>query len=207
MRLKKSQGFTLIELLIVVAIITILAAIAVPNFLEAQTRAKVTKVKSDMRTVVTALEAYCIDNNSYINPYWPKAPRGRHTFGAWFLIRETRNGNRDGVGRQLTTPVEYISSSGIPLDPFWSYYIKEFGDVWGGGGIAAASFWYAADLVQVLNFGRGGVWYVDIEYWLQSAGPNLIIFAHDTNDIYDPSNGTVSAGDIYYVSGKGPGFL
>src|SRR5687768_125539 len=59
------KGFTLIELLIVVAIIAILAAIAVPNFLEAQTRAKVTRMKADMRSVATALETYAIDNNKY----------------------------------------------------------------------------------------------------------------------------------------------
>ena len=59
------KAFTLIELLIVVAIIAILAAIAVPNFLEAQTRAKVARVMSDQRTYATALETYMIDNNSY----------------------------------------------------------------------------------------------------------------------------------------------
>ncbi len=58
-------GFTLIELLIVVAIIAILAAIAVPNFLEAQTRAKVSRVKADVRSIATALEAYRIDQNLY----------------------------------------------------------------------------------------------------------------------------------------------
>lgn len=63
--MKKLRGFTLIELLIVVAIIAILAAIAVPNFLEAQTRSKVSRAASDMRTLATALEAYFVDNNLY----------------------------------------------------------------------------------------------------------------------------------------------
>ena len=63
--MKRLRGFTLIELLIVVAIIAILAAIAVPNFLEAQTRSKVSRVMTDHRAVATALEAYYIDNNFY----------------------------------------------------------------------------------------------------------------------------------------------
>jgi prepilin-type N-terminal cleavage/methylation domain-containing protein len=63
---RKQGAFTLIELLIVVAIIAILAAIAVPNFLEAQTRAKVSRAKSDMRTLATALESYYVDNNNYV---------------------------------------------------------------------------------------------------------------------------------------------
>jgi type II secretion system protein G len=61
----KNKGFTLIELLIVVAIIAILAAIAVPNFLEAQVRSKVSRAKSDIRTMATALESYAVDNNGY----------------------------------------------------------------------------------------------------------------------------------------------
>ena len=63
--MKKPSGFTLIELLIVVAIIAILAAIAVPNFLEAQTRAKVSRVKADQRSLATAIESYSIDWNTY----------------------------------------------------------------------------------------------------------------------------------------------
>ena len=72
--MKTRVAFTLIELLIVVAIIAILAAIAVPNFLEAQVRAKVSRVKSDMRAVATALESYHVDNNRYI-PFCPACLR------------------------------------------------------------------------------------------------------------------------------------
>lgn len=49
----------------VVAIIAILAAIAVPNFLEAQTRSKVSRARADMRSISTGLESYCIDTNRY----------------------------------------------------------------------------------------------------------------------------------------------
>jgi type II secretion system protein G len=62
------KGFTLIELLVVVAILAILAAIAVPNFLEAMARAKVSRVSSDLRAAATCLEAYRIDNNAYPEP-------------------------------------------------------------------------------------------------------------------------------------------
>jgi prepilin-type N-terminal cleavage/methylation domain-containing protein len=54
-----ARAFTLIELLIVVAIIAILAAIAVPNFLEAQTRSKVCRGMADMRSMATALGGLC----------------------------------------------------------------------------------------------------------------------------------------------------
>lgn len=57
--------FTIFEVLIVMAIIAILSAIAVPNFLEAQSRSKVSRVKADMRSMATGLEAYYVDNNDY----------------------------------------------------------------------------------------------------------------------------------------------
>jgi len=87
---RRFKGFTLIELLIVVAIIAILAAIAVPNFLEAQIRSKVSRAKADMRSVATALEAYFTDNNHYPN----------HSENGWPYY----------ITRQITTPMAYMTS-------------------------------------------------------------------------------------------------
>ncbi len=96
------RAFTLIELLIVVAIIAILAAIAVPNFLEAQVRAKVSRVQNDMRSVATALESYRIDGNSYPVVYPENNWVNGFVDGAFYAF--------------LTTPISYITAG--PKDPF-----------------------------------------------------------------------------------------
>lgn len=101
---RAKYAFTLIELLIVVAIIAILAAIAVPNFLEAQVRAKVSRAKSDMRSMTTALESYHIDHGAYppcvdLNTYITTNLTPGQT--------ATPNINRLVC---LTTPIAYITS-------------------------------------------------------------------------------------------------
>ena len=62
---RNDKGFTLIELLIVVAIIGIIAAIAIPNLLNAIDRGKQKRTMADLRSVGTAIEEYSIDNNFY----------------------------------------------------------------------------------------------------------------------------------------------
>jgi type IV pilus assembly protein PilA len=63
--LKLRKGFTLIELLIVVVIIGILAAIAIPKFANTKSKAYITAMKSDLRNLVTAEEAFFSDSSKY----------------------------------------------------------------------------------------------------------------------------------------------
>lgn len=100
-----TAGFTLIELLIVVAIIGILAAIAVPNFLNAQIRAKISRTQADMKAVSTALEQYFLDWNSYVEDHdYPSDVSQRGLF-------------------RLTSPMAYIAS--LPVDAFGSSTAKK----------------------------------------------------------------------------------
>ena len=60
---RNTKGFTLVEIMIVVAIIGLLAAIAVPNFVQARTTAKANSCKNNLRLIDAAKEQYAMDNN------------------------------------------------------------------------------------------------------------------------------------------------
>src|SRR5260221_14058408 len=60
---KSRQGFTLVEIMIVVAIIALLAAIAVPNFLRARKRSQATRMLEDLRILDSACDQYAIESN------------------------------------------------------------------------------------------------------------------------------------------------
>ena len=179
----KLTGFTLIELLIVVAIIGILAAIAIPNFLLAQTRAKVARVKSDMRTVGVALETYQVDCNLY--PDW----------------------NAIVLGFCLTTPVPYLSNFASTFtDPFahqladvydpingWLAFYNYFSTTW----------WdFHPEDGPKPSSAKMCLWYPEFpeascqaQWALKSFGP----WGPNPPWIevpYDPSNGTISLGKM-----------
>ena len=60
---KRRGGFTLVEIMIVVAIIALLAAIAVPGFLRARKRSQATKILNDLRLIDAAVDQYAIETN------------------------------------------------------------------------------------------------------------------------------------------------
>jgi prepilin-type N-terminal cleavage/methylation domain-containing protein len=69
--MQNRKGFTLIELLIVVVIIGILAAIAIPKFANTKEKAVLASMKSDLRNIVTAQEAFFSDNQTYATAIGP----------------------------------------------------------------------------------------------------------------------------------------
>ncbi|MDX2177031.1 MAG: prepilin-type N-terminal cleavage/methylation domain-containing protein [Candidatus Sumerlaeia bacterium] len=200
---RRDGAFTLIELLIVVAIIAILAAIAVPNFLAAQTRSKVSRVKADLRTIATGLESYFTDYNRYVND-------SDNTLG------------KNGAGglALLTSPIAYLTT--LPEDPFQSAVSAEqasdpnsrFAKNFALGSGSDNQGWRG----RFGNYGSQGV-PVQQSWLLISVGTDVAPAdqADDTQGsdewpygggggarllTYDPSNGTISDGDIYRAGGS-----
>lgn len=195
------KAFTLIELLIVVAIIAILAAIAVPNFLEAQTRSKVSRNKADMRSVVTGVEAYAVDHNKYPFPADP--------FGAAIPSPYTVEWFETKVPNSLTTPIAYLTSR-FP-DP---YHPKDSGDEDPVYHLMTRAYCETQGTSAEFDPYLRSVFASSpdsIKYVLLGHGPDVDHDGPDPADnpqgpaVYDATNGTVSNGDILYF-GPGVGF-
>lgn len=182
------RAFTLIELLIVVAIIGILAAIAVPNFLNAQLRAKVARVKSDMKGLSTAIESYYIDHNHHpwFNGY--NYPARYHAI-MYHLI-------------PLTTPVSYIASVDLQ-DPFLTtmsaggYEDETLRDSYNYANLEyfnadkPLKAWVLNSMGPDMTTNKG----LQTEYWARG------MVDASTVTIYTPTNGLISAGDIPLTGG------
>jgi len=198
-------GFTLIELLVVVSIISILSAIAVPNFLDAQTRAKVARTKADMRTLATAVECYHVDRNQY--PV-------RHNSNILYTptLPEVAVGSVPTRLKQMsaiTTPVAYLSL--LPVDVFERHL---------PGPNNVIDYWDPIQVSWFINTNnpfRPQFWVGpnDLGWMTVSVGPDGVIgqlnsgdqygwpwagkpLKGSMNNCYDPTNGTISAGNIYY---------
>ncbi len=187
---KHNRAFTLIELLIVVAIIGILAAIAVPNFLNARYRAQIARNQADMQATGTALEQYRLDNNGYPPvSNCGLAPAPRHSEG-WALCL-------------LTSPIAYMGS--LPQDPF-----NPGGVIGDEAGVNDFGYYWYMDR-RTRSSGScdkasGDRFFVnESQLWsIKSPGPDK---DEDTNPgvtgmgfvvvLYDISNGLISDGDIY----------
>ncbi len=182
--MKKQHAFTLIELLIVVAIIGILAAIAVPNFLNAQLKAKISRAQADLRAIRTAIEMYVVDNNEPIpDP----------------ALISNMEGGLD-VWRQLTTPVSYISSSSF-FDPFVPD-TNPFTNSAGWESVAHGVYHYRNVAWQRKVNNQGAATNADrnVNYLARSAGPDRWYITSPQRlaiwMAYDSSNGLNSIGDI-----------
>lgn len=216
------KGFTLIELLIVVAIIAILAAIAVPNFLEAQVRAKVSRVKNDQRSLATGIESYYVDNNTYpLSARSGRSPAGTTNYNAALAdvagntaardilaaidTFEMRNVPATGVGMAtLTTPVAYITSY-FP-DPFMDFKGATFAyfNSPDGNGWILWSPGPDTDQASYTDLGNGipSVPLVETLYTATIAQPSPQLIAYQQTSFactYDTTNGTVSQGDVWRV--------
>ncbi|HPA46087.1 MAG TPA: prepilin-type N-terminal cleavage/methylation domain-containing protein [bacterium] len=190
----RRHGFTLIELLIVVAIIGILAAIAVPNFLNARTKAQVARVFADMKALGTAMDMYGLDN------------------GNKYPFTNTTNVDILKPFQRLTSPVAYMNS--LPQrDPFVPKYDpKHTADRPGG----ISWNWWDPYLLVTFDSPRmygdnditQGMYAVGpLMYFVDSVGPDGIYDPYEYNYghawvPYTPTNGLSSRGEIFVY---GPG--
>ena len=205
------KGFTLIELLIVVAIIGILAAIAVPNFIHALGKAKAAKAISDMKALGSALEMYHSDQGAYP----PDSALPGIAIANYPWQSEYKNGISGRIELMcLTSPISYIAS--LPSDPFHSQYQYGAGHAEMYPYSADMGLWGEGPVAQAMKAG-GKNWLLmscgpdkdlDLdEYRINPGNLNMDVvnamLTKTHHHIYDPSNGMLSSGDFPWLQGVG----
>lgn len=181
-------GFTLIELLIVVAIIGVLAAIAVPNFLNARMRSMVARVSADHQAIQTALGMYAVDHGRYPTYGNPED-----------VVTAIAAGALTYLPVRLTTPISYLSS--LPYDPFppkvlggdsSSHPTRTYKYIHGYDKIYMRQNFYGNHLRAHAFNAYGAERQIMYEIW--SLGPDRI--PGHQGIFYDISNGLFSEGDM-----------
>lgn len=183
------RAFTLIELLIVIGILLVVSGIAIINISEAQTRARVARVKADFKSFATAIEVYMADYN--------RVPRMRHAnfYGDANIDYVYGQAVKGLISPVLSTPVAYISSVMI-IDPFMEQENL--------APVDQRMYTYQDIGTYIDRNPKSQFWKKAVEYYgpwrFGSVGPDKM-FSHgmlNSSQLpYDPTNGTMSLGNIW----------
>jgi len=190
----RKESFTLVELLIVIAIIVIITAIAVPNLISANIKAKVKGIKSEMGSIAIALEDYRIDKGDY--PIEPGSWQSGYDPDVIAQLNKAFDRHSRAIGLGKLVFPEGAS------DPVYLYRIP--GDPFNDGGEEEWNGTSGAHNNHYSYFTSEG------KYWaLVSYGPDKDLdvttyseakaAADNGTDLYNPDNGITSSGDIVII--------
>ncbi len=204
------RAFTVVELLIVVAIVAMLAAIAVPNFLESRQRTNLSRGRMELRTAATALEAYAADY------------AGRYPYDGFSNFGPPPGYNYWYLPRELSTPVAYMATTYLrdpyrrvtPPGSFFQFDNIRYTNCDSTWGMAFAGYtgrtspspYYADVLTEMGHYrlicvGPDGAVNTSMPGWPGvTSYPSLYM-------PYDPTNGLTSLGDIIRTQVCESGYL